>query len=180
MLSNTTNHINVLSLNYVDIMFDYGIRMGFSEDAVMDAIHNVFQRLLEKKSPLDIENEKSYLIKSVRNELINESQRVQNLDSTEDGDLPFSITVNIEEMLIDADFENTIQKKIQHVLKTLTPRQREIIYLRYTGNYSYAEIAEILQISIPACRNLILKALKELRKHVSTFFYLMIYLNHKN
>lgn len=100
---------------------------------------------MEKKSPLDIENEKSYLIKSVRNELINESQRVQNLDSTEDGDLPFSITVNIEEMLIDADFENTIQKKIQHVLKTLTPRQREIIYLRYTGNYSYAEIAEILQ-----------------------------------
>lgn len=100
MLSNTTNHINVLYLNYVDIMFDYGIRMGFSEDAVMDAIHNVFQRLLEKKSPLDIENEKSYLIKSVRNELINEPQRVQNLDSTEDGDLPFSITVNIEEMLI--------------------------------------------------------------------------------
>lgn len=61
-----------------------------------------------------------------RNELINESQRVQNLDSTEDGDLPFSITVNIEEMLIDADFENTIQKKIQHVLKNTyaTPKEK--------------------------------------------------------
>lgn len=70
MLSNTTNHINVLYLNYVDIMFDYGIRMGFSEDAVMDAIHNVFQRLLEKKSPLDIENEKSYLIKVLETNLL--------------------------------------------------------------------------------------------------------------
>lgn len=52
MLSNTTNHINVLYLNYVDIMFDYGIRMGFSEDAVMDAIHNVFNVYWKKSHPL--------------------------------------------------------------------------------------------------------------------------------
>ena len=89
---------------------------------------------------------------------------------------PFTIQVNVEELMIEKEEQKQIKTEIEKMLKTLTARQREIIYLRYVQEYDYEQIAELLQISIHGCRKLVSKAILTLREKYSTliFFLLLI------
>lgn len=161
---------------YVDDLYSYGLYLGFNNDSVMDAIHNVFQKLLFNKHFNYEDNTKPYLLKSVRNELINEYKRSKKYIDQDmvPEELPFNLDVNIEDLLFEEEFKIHLKNKINSVLKDLTPRQREIVYLRYTQDYSYQKISEILSITVPACRNLMLKALKHLRNNKAGSFYLFL------
>ncbi|MBA6152381.1 RNA polymerase sigma factor [Gelidibacter maritimus] len=161
---------------HVDDLYAYGLHLGFNNSVVMDAIHNVFQKLLINKK-LDYKNNtKAYLLKSVRNELLDDYKRSQihSLYDPNNKSLPFEFEVNVEDAIMDQEDKAFLKSKIQEVLQSLTPRQREIIYLRYTQNYNYQQISEILEITLPACRNLMLKALKHLRKNKMGNFYLFL------
>ena len=48
-------------------------------------------------------------------------------------------------------------------LDELSPRQREIIYLRFYQNLSYEEIADIMDLNYQTSRNLLYKAIRSLR-----------------
>ena len=173
--------IEIIYKNYVDDLYSYGLHLGFNADLVMDAIHNVFQKLLLSKGLNYGNNIKPYLLKSVRNELIDEYKRQNKLQvfDIENEQLPFHLDVNVEDLILEKEVRNHLKNKIEAVLKNLSPRQREIIYLRYTQDYDYIQIAEILQITVPACRNLILKALKHLRKNDAGNFYLFLSYSHR-
>ncbi|MDO7136399.1 RNA polymerase sigma factor [Algibacter lectus] len=168
--------IETIYKNYVDDLYAYGLHLGFSASSVMDAIHNVFQKLLLNKNLSYADNAKPYLLKSVRNELLDEYKRSKKFLSyeTDIEILPFNLDVNVEDVLLEKESKSFLKTKIDTALKSLTPRQREIIYLRYTQDYNYQQISEILNITVPACRNLILKALKYLRKNNAGEFYLFL------
>lgn len=161
---------------HVDDLYAYGLHLGFNSSTVMDAIHDVFQKLLSNSALNYKNNTKAYLLKSVRNQLLDEYKRSQiyALYDPEKVDLPFKFEVNVEDVLMDEEYKTFLKAKIQDVLQSLTPRQREIIYLRYTQDYNYPQISEILEITLPACRNLMLKALKHLRKNNIGNFYLFL------
>jgi len=132
---------------YLDTLYSYALHLGFDEQTAMDAIHDVFYKFCTQHSSLnEIHNLKSYLFRSLRNRLI-DMKRTNREDtallSTQDETqevLPFQLHVN-----------------------RLTDRQREIVYLRYIREQSYEEIAEIMQISVAACRNLISKSITRLK-----------------
>ena len=75
-------------------------------------------------------------------------------------------------------YKRQVSQKVDEILSILTERQREIIYLRYMQECSYEEIAEIMQISVPACRKLLYRTLLKL-KHNNTLvlFYLLLSIN---
>jgi len=168
--------IEIIYTKYVDDLFSYGLHLGFEAGLVKDAIHNVFHKLLINNKVNFSADAKPYLLKSVRNELLDEYKRQKNYLNYDKLNelLPFNLEVNAEDVLLEKEFATHLEQKINTVLKSLTPRQREIIYLRYTQDYSYKQISEILNISVPACRNLILKALKQLRKNNAGYFYLFL------
>jgi RNA polymerase sigma factor (sigma-70 family) len=171
------DQIGVIYNSNIDDLFAYGTRLGFNKEEVMDAIHNIFHKIMLKNSLSELDNVKSYLFKSLRNELFNEFKRSRRvtLVGNEEGVLPFELQVNVEELLIEDEFKAQLKSKIEKTLRKITPRQREIIYLRYTQEYGYQEISEILGIGVPACRNLILKALRQLRdSDVKYFLFLCI------
>lgn len=168
--------IEIMYTKYVDDLFSYGVHLGFEADLVKDAIHNVFHKIIVNNKRHFNTDAKPYLLKSVRNELLNEYKR-QKKHLTYDKlneHLPFNLEVNAEDVLMEKEFATHLEQKINAALKNLSPRQREIIYLRYTQDYSYKQISKILGISVPACRNLILKALKHLRKNDAGHFYLFL------
>ncbi|MBR9855604.1 MAG: sigma-70 family RNA polymerase sigma factor [Algicola sp.] len=169
--------IGVIYNSNIDDLFAYGIRLGFNKEEVMDAIHNIFHKIMLKSTLNELVNVKSYLFKSLRNELFNEFKRSRRITLVGGDDLtmPFELQVNVEELLIEDEFKAQLKSKIEKTLQKITPRQREIIYLRYTQEYGYQEISEILGIGVPACRNLILKALKQLRdSDVKYYLFLCI------
>lgn len=165
--SNITSTYN----EYLDTLYSYALHLGFDEQTAMDAIHDVFYKLCIHYSSLnEINNLKSYLFRSLRNRLI-DIKRTNKENTTsltpQEGIqeiLPFQLHVTIEDELIIEEDAEEIRKKVEKVLNQLTDRQREIVYLRYIREQSYEEIAEIMQISVAACRNLISKSITKLKE----------------
>lgn len=66
-----------------------------------------------------------------------------------------------------------LKEKIHRIINSLTPRQKEIIYLRFLHQKEYEEIAQIMDMSEQAARNLTYRAMEKIRKENNDFFVLL-------
>ncbi len=173
------SHIASTYKEYLDSLYSYALHLGFDEGSAMDAIHDVFYKLCTQHASLDeIHNLKFYLFRALRNRLIDQKRTTREFASSSipplahshsqegsnsDDSLPFHLNVTVEDELIQKEDAEEIRQKVENVLKRLTDRQREVIYLRYIQECSYEEISEIMQISVAASRNLVSKSIVKLR-----------------
>lgn len=163
-------NISTTYRDHLDALYAYALHMGFDEQTAMDAIHDLFYKLCTRDTSIDnYENLRFYLFRSLRNRLIDlrRSRREfmalevnEQLDAT---DPPFHLEVTVEDIMILEEEKEAIRKKVEYMLEGLTRRQREIIFLRYIHEYSYEEIAEIMQISVESCRNLLSRTITRLK-----------------
>ena len=163
--------------------FSYALGFGFDKQTAMDAIHDVFCRVcIREREVQEIQNPKFYLLRALRNQLIDTYKLKRNYSEVLTGEitdeLPYKIKITVEDEIIAAEEQAEVSQKVDEILSILTERQREIIYLRYMQECSYEEIAEIMQISVPACRKLLYRTLLKL-KHNNTLvlFYLLLSIN---
>lgn len=164
------SNISAIYREYMDSLYAYALHLGFREDKAMDAIHDVFYKLCIHNTSLDnITNLKFYLFRALKNRLIDMHRAERNYPQVIESEkeiaenIPFQLNVTIEDELINQEDQEKIRKQVESVLSGLTDRQRESIYLRYIHEYDYEEIAELMKISVPACRNLISKSLTKLK-----------------
>ena len=61
-----------------------------------------------------------------------------------------------------------LSDEVHHILKGLTGRQKEIIYLRFIHEMSFEEISEIMKINIQSARNLLFRSMEKIRKESSS------------
>lgn len=160
---------------HLDSLYHYAINMGFKEQEVMDAVHDVFYKLCIQHSSLaEINNLKTYLYKSLRNRLIDihktkkEFLGISNysIDEENHHSLPFQLSISGEDELIEKEDSEEIIATIENFLNTLSDRQREIVYLRFIRECSYEDIAEIMNITVASARNLISKSLNKIKNSV--------------
>ena len=90
---------------------------------------------------------------------LNTSQYRKNLDQ-----LPFNIQISIEDELIAREERDQVVSLLEEILNQLTPRQRKIVYLKYKKEYSYKDIASIMDMSVEASRNLMNRAIKKCKR----------------
>lgn len=167
-----THQTNISSIynEYVDHLYAYALHLGFDEDIAMDAIHDLFYKLCINHTSLEnIANLKFYLFKSLKNRLVEilrtNKEYAGTLSANKDvyENMLFRFNINIEDKIIEDEDLEEIRKKVENILERLTDRQREIIYLRYIHEYDYNEIADLMQITVESCRNLISKSLRKLK-----------------
>lgn len=174
--------ISKIYREHSDSLYAYGRHMGFSEDTVRDAIHDVFFKLCTSHELFKtILNVKSYLLRALKNRLIDIQRTNREYAGTLLGEndtentRSFHFNITAEDELIEKEDLEEIQRKVENVLSSLTDRQREIIYLRYIHEYNYDEIAFIMNISVESCRNLFSKSLNKLkRSSIDTAVILLI------
>lgn len=168
------NHKNITQLynEYNDALFSYGRHLGFEDDVIMDAMHDVFYRICKSENTIDnVENPKFYLFRALKNRLIDIYRSNKNIhkvsESIEDNDsfddISFHFNVTVEDEIIKQEDLDEIRQKIESMLSNLTNRQREAMYFRYIHEYEYDDIAKTMQISVESCRNLISKSLDKLK-----------------
>jgi RNA polymerase sigma factor (sigma-70 family) len=107
-------------------------------------------------------------MKSFRNNLIRSINQEKRYSFEEKDDYFFEISFSIEHQLIESELEQKKAKLLTKALKKLSVRQKEAIYLRYTNELEYEEIAEIMKMSIEGARNLIYRAIKSLRRELNS------------
>jgi RNA polymerase sigma factor (sigma-70 family) len=137
-------------------LYSYGQRFRIDTSVVEDSIHTLFLNLFKYRKTLkEVKNVKSYLFRSFRNILIRK-------DCFKDEFMMIDDIERIEET--ETIYDESQILKVKKLIKELSPREKEIILLKYYENYSNTEISEILDIEYTTVRNLINRALNKLRK----------------
>jgi len=158
--------LSMLYSQYVNALYSYGLKICNDEHLVKDCIQEIFIRLIDKRSVLQIsEKTHLYLFRSLRNKLLEEIRSRHRREKigeslTLDSD---NTDKNAEETLVSSEEEQKIRKLLDAAFKFLSDRQREAIFLRFTENLDYGDIAEILEIDIASARTLIYRALKKIK-----------------
>ena len=149
-------------------LYLYGLKLTPNQTVIEDAIQDLFSDLVRNRRSLgDTDNVQFYLLKSFKRRLVRQLQKEKRYklkDSPED--FVFDITYSIEHEIILKEKAQWKLQSLQKALLELPPRQKEAVYLKFTEELDYKEIAEIMDMGIESCRNLICKAIKSLKDSI--------------
>jgi len=162
---------------YYSTLVNYGKTLMTGEDRVKDCVQDVFVDIWTYRYKL---NEaivvKAYLLSSVRKRIARLHHRehifsnIKNIDSLE-----FLFDFSIEDRLIA---DETTAKKVEQLNKSinqLSDRQKEAIYLRYHHGLTVDQVADVLNLNYQSTKNLLHRAILQLRKDlpISVLFLLL-------
>ena len=151
-----------------DDLLAYGRRVGGDNEMVEDLIQDLFLKLYQKKIILEDNTKlRSFLFRALKNLIDNQLLRNAKLQSLPDYDFAFDLDYTIDEQL-SWMHDQGLSDEVHHILKGLTGRQKEIIYLRFIHEMSFEEISEIMKINIQSARNLLFRSMEKIRKESSS------------
>lgn len=151
-----------------DDLLAYGRRVGGDNEMVEDLIQDLFLKLYQKKIILEDNTKlRSFLFRALKNLIYNQLLRNAKLQSLPDYDFAFDLDYTIDEQL-SWMHDQGLSDEVHHILKGLTGRQKEIIYLRFIHEMSFEEISEIMKINIQSARNLLFRSMEKIRKESSS------------
>lgn len=147
----------------------FGLKTVPNDEVVKDTIMSLFFKLWDKRNSLaEVSNVKSYLFTSLKRLLLDHltndtklSEAINaycaNPESREE--------LAYEEIIILVQEDEVIRKKLSLAIKELTPRQSELIRLKFYEGLSYEQVAEQTSQSIKTAYNTIYNAIQVLRTH---------------
>jgi RNA polymerase sigma factor (sigma-70 family) len=132
---------------------------------IEDSVQEIFLDLWNRRSKMaEVASINSYLFSSFRYTLIRKIKGAQKHVPEHEPDEPdFSAALALEVKEQDAEW----QQRIQAALNTLTPRQREAIFLRFYEGLSYEEVARIMGISTKATYKVMARSLASLKERLA-------------
>lgn len=156
---------SLLYKRYNNELFAYGTALGFDRETMKDAIQEVFYKLHRNKKQLgNIISLKYYLLRMLKNYLIDHYRSQMESSEFESHEFTFSITTTILDDLISEEEQLQLKSRVENLLKVLTDRQREAIYLRFIEELDYEEIGVLLNLSPHASRKLVSRGIKRMRE----------------
>lgn len=114
----------------------YGRALGLSHGEAEDVLHETFRALLERESPPD--DPSHYAVRSFRNRALNHRRSVWRRLTRE---------FESRRWFEPSPEETALERAAMRCLAELPPPQREVIVLKLWHDHTFAEIAEILDLS---------------------------------
>jgi len=166
---------------HIQSLFKYGCNFTQDDGLVKDCIHDVFIDLSKYRSGLGTTNNiKLYLYKSLKRKIIRSLSKGAIFGTLDPEKVPFHYAISIEDDLIDNEFELQRYLLLDKAMLTLSPRQKEAIYLKFVSDLSYEELSEVMKLNYQSARNLVFRGLEKLResypKSLFLFFLPLKYL----
>ena len=160
---------------FIDDLFNYGIQFSQDKHYIMDCIHDLFLDLYKyKKNLASTNNVKYYLLRSLKNKIlkIQKGKFIPLLDKAffkKNDDQNYSIS--FEEEIIKEEFLDERKLKLSEAIGFLSKNQKQGLFLRFTEDRNYEEIAQIMNISVQSSRTTIYRAIRTLRKHFTILIF---------
>jgi RNA polymerase sigma factor (sigma-70 family) len=154
-----------LYMAHIDNLMAYGHKLCQDTEILEDAVHDLFVYIWEKRETLgETDSIIKYLCVSLRRSLyknLEENAKTLHADYLENHH--FLTTPSIETEWAAKEEADKNQKRLQQAMTRLPKRQQEAIHLKYYQNMSYEDICSIMDINYQSVRNLISKAVIDLR-----------------
>jgi len=156
---------------FINDMYAYGKSLGVEDDYVMDAIQDVFLKIFFNKPRFNsVAHFKFFLLKSLKNKLYDffKYKPFSNTTDIQHDAFNFSIKTTILDEIIEDEDRVVVQQKIEKLLNSLSPLQKEAVYLRYIQELEYAQISEMMGRNETSIRKLVSQAINKIRKENTT------------
>lgn len=160
----------------IDDLLSYGYRITSDRQLIRDSIQDLFLNLWQTRLNLsDTDSIRFYLYRSLRNKIL-EGIKKNNYTKIDSTNLFEDIigALSIEDDLIETEQLSEQLLRLKRAIHQLSKRQQEIIQLRYYHDFSFDQIAEMMQINHQSVRNLLYRAITELRQFFYTFWWVVI------
>ncbi|MCK5781032.1 MAG: sigma-70 family RNA polymerase sigma factor [Flavobacteriales bacterium] len=141
--------------NY-QVLFSYAMRFYYDKSSAEDCLQTMFLNILNSRQKLPkVKNVKAYLMKSLRNQILNSKR-------TKIDDFP---------LIADSEFDfkkkglnENVYGQLKELINKLSPRERELVYLKYFHGFRSTEISTLLDIEYQTVRNILANAITKMRK----------------
>jgi len=156
----------LMQCHYADL-FHWGMRLQADHDFVKDCIQEVFVNLWKMQaSSHSVDNVRSYLLVVLKTRILRElSKKHRTHQFTLSDEYSFSVEFAADVQLIEEEHEIYQIRKLEYSINHLSERQKELIYLRFYQNFSFEQIADVMQLERQSVYNLLQKSLNSLRKN---------------
>ncbi|WP_262481204.1 RNA polymerase sigma factor [Algibacter lectus] len=166
---------------HIDSLFSYGMRLKPDRDFVKDSIQDVFLDVYEHREKLSRPNNINfYLFRALKRNIFKKLKKERKTDDFSAlSTMDFVTEYNVEHATIDKEIDKRNKKIITQVMKELTFKQQEILYLKFTKGFSYIEISEIIGIDHNSVRKQVYRAIKKIREnpvfnvHTNIIFFML-------
>ncbi len=168
ILDGNQDALSRIYFHYYDLLFDYGQKHTSDIQLVEDVIQDIFINFIKvRRSIGNVKNLSGYLLTTFRRQLYLDLNKQRKLVSTEQ--LPeeqFDYYKSPEQEGLDQESMERIHSTIRECIGKLTPKQQEMIYLRFEREISYEEIAQTLNISVDSCYKSTYRSIRIIRSEV--------------
>ena len=140
---------------YSQDLYRYSLSILKDEDDAKDAVQEAFIRYIEKEKSFRGEcSQKSWLLIIARNYCYSKLKRADQSNEI------------INDETFNECYELHIEEEItlNEALKSLSPLQNELLFLKEYGGYSYNEIAEITNLTLENVKTILFRARQKLKK----------------
>ncbi|MCO4294299.1 sigma-70 family RNA polymerase sigma factor [Solitalea sp. MAHUQ-68] len=153
-----------------DDLYRFGLSLYKDQELIKESIQNLFIELWQMRDKLsEVTNIQQYIFtiyKRIIYKAYNDKFR-QNCDpsiSIENIDERLLVQNSYETILVNNQTNEHKKQKLLQALEKLSPRQKQIIQLRYFEGVSFQEIAQITSLSERTVYNTLHNAIKTLRE----------------
>lgn len=165
--------------SYFKLLYNYGRKICSERTRVEDCIHDLFVDLWRYRENLSSTTSvRFYLYRSLRRKLVKQKESEMWLyDDTSFVDEVLRLSTQSQEHeIIEGESKDQKSAKLQKLLNDLSPRQFEALVLYFYDEFSYEEIADILNVNTQSARNLVQRGLMQLREYAKLIVSIGLFL----
>jgi RNA polymerase sigma factor (sigma-70 family) len=153
---------------YSKELLSYGYRISANSSLTGDAVQDVFVNLWVYRAKLSSQVQvKFYLYRAVRREVVRQLSRHEiSLSSVSESEDFADPQPSVEIEWLANDSEQDMKSRIARCFGYLSPREKEIVSLKYYSDLKLKDIAALLDIKEQTVANTLQNALSKLRKHL--------------
>ncbi len=144
--------------------YTYGKKFSLDPLLIEDSIQEVFLLIWNKREKIaQLHSPNSYFFGAFRFILLDKLRQAKRITAFNFEDETLFLT---EQATYDQENDPARVQKLKAALQSLTPRQREVIFLRFYEGLSYEEIANVLNITVKATYKIMARSLGSLKEQL--------------
>jgi RNA polymerase sigma factor (sigma-70 family) len=155
-----------LMKKYYSALKSYGIRFTQDEALVKDCIQEVFISLWQRRDNITtVLSLKYYLLRAVKNKVLKSLDQKAHKTAIAEWQEKYDFfqEFSVERLIIEKQVSEEKAIALRKTLSQLSPRQHEVIYLKFYQRLDHGQIADLMNISRQSVYNLLHEALQKLR-----------------
>lgn len=152
---------------HTDLLYAFGLRYTQDAELLKDCIHDLFVDLHTYRRNLSpAVNIRYYLLRSLKRKMNAAFKKASRDPGPGFSQGEFSLVCSAEETLLADEQQRETLRLLAVEMNRLPSRQKEAVYLKFHQELDYEEVAALMKISVPTCRTLVYRAIKQLRQNL--------------